>query len=99
MPVPLFADVVHDASMLGEHGVAFTSRGNTEIAFDLDTGQEKWRWTGKGSFIFPHMALRGGAVLLRDGGQYFALIDGKVVEQVDEDDMLFILKYRVADDQ
>jgi outer membrane protein assembly factor BamB len=88
-----------NTTLLGEERIAFTSRGNVVIAFDQDTGREKWRWEGKSVNVYPHAALTNGELIVRDGKQYFILRDGKVKGQRDEDFVLFVMKFRVADDE
>jgi outer membrane protein assembly factor BamB len=96
--VPLGSDGAHSVTLLGEDRIGFTSRGKTVIAFDQDTGQEKWRWQGKSGSVLLYAALKDAAVLVQDGEHYFILKNGKAESEREEDFMLFVAKLRYSDD-
>ena len=96
--VPLDPDGAHSVTLLGEDRIGFTSRGKTVIAFDQDTGQEKWRWEGKNPWVVPDAALKGGEVLDRVGEHYVIVKNGKQEDQRDEGFMLFVMKFRCPDE-
>ena len=92
MPVPAAADDSHIVTLLGSDRTGFTSRGGIVVAFDEDTGKEKWRWDGGNPGILPFAALADGSVLVRDHDRYLAVKDGKVNRPYPEDFMLFVMK-------
>lgn len=97
--VPAADNGVRSITLLGEERIGFTSRGNTVIAFDQDTGKERWRWEGKSSYVVPQAALKGGAVLVRDGEHYIIVRNGKPESEREEPFMLFVMKLRYSDDE
>lgn len=99
MPVVGPADDKHTITLLGEDRIGFTSRGKFLVAFNQDTGQEKWRWQAKSGFVVLHAALKDSKVLVRDGQRYYVLKNGKVQDEYDEDFMLFRMRIRNADDE
>jgi hypothetical protein len=98
MPVIGPTEAAHVITLLGSNRIGFTSRGKFVIAFDQDTGREKWRWQANSGLVVLHGALVGGMVLVRDGQEYYALKEGKVQEKYDDDFMLFRMRLRNADD-
>jgi outer membrane protein assembly factor BamB len=79
--------------LLGET-MGYTTRGHAVIAFDLETGQELWRWVSPKSNVLAVMAAKGEMVLLHEGDGYTMIKDGKVVYQRDDDFMLFVSHFR-----
>ena len=94
VPVPLSPIGFPSSMLLGENNSGYTTRGNTVIAFDTETGREKWRWESKKSNVLACVALAGDAVLVREGDEYTTLKDGKVENHRAEAYMLFVAKFR-----
>jgi outer membrane protein assembly factor BamB len=94
VPVPLSPIGYPSSMLLGENNSGYTTRGNTVIAFDTETGREKWRWESKKSNVLACIALAGDAVLVREGDEYTTLKDGKVENHRAEAYMLFVAKFR-----
>jgi hypothetical protein len=93
-PVPLSPSGFSTSMVLGANEFGFTTRGNTMIAFNTESGQEIWRWTSKNSNVLACAALVRNKVLVHDDGGYTILKDGIPESYPDEYYMLFVFKYR-----
>jgi outer membrane protein assembly factor BamB len=63
--MPKYAGALHDEMVIGEHNVAFATRGGMLIAFDLAEGKELWTWESKVSDITVFAALANGHCLVQ----------------------------------
>jgi outer membrane protein assembly factor BamB len=64
-PLPKYSGVLKDDMVIGEDNVAFATRGNFLIAFNLVSGKELWRWESKEPEISVFAALANGACLVQ----------------------------------
>jgi hypothetical protein len=51
--------------VIGEHDIAFATRGGTLIAFNLRTGKETWEWDSGTPEISVIAALANGACMVK----------------------------------
>lgn len=65
MPLPRYSGNRHDETVIGEHDVAFTTRGTLLIAFNVRTGEGLWRWESNTPDIEVYAALANGHVLVQ----------------------------------
>lgn len=63
--LPQYAGSLKDEMVIGENDVAFATRGNFLIAFNLVSGKELWRWESSESDISVFAALANGHCLVQ----------------------------------
>jgi hypothetical protein len=51
--------------VIGENNVAFATRGNLLVAFNLISGKQLWRWESSESDVSVFAALANGACLVQ----------------------------------
>jgi outer membrane protein assembly factor BamB len=65
VPLPKYSGPLHDDMVIGEHDIAFATRGGTLIAFNLRTGKETWEWDSGTPEISVIAALANGACMVK----------------------------------
>jgi outer membrane protein assembly factor BamB len=98
VPVPLSPLGYPSSMLLGENNLGYTTRGKIVVAFDTETGREKWRWESAKSNVLACAALKDDELLVREGNEYTTLKDGKVENHRAEAYMLFVAKFRPDDE-
>lgn len=98
VPVPLSPLGFPSSMLLGEDNSGYTTRGNIVVAFDTQTGREKWRWEPAKTNVLACIALKDDEVLVREGDGYTTLKDGKPENHRAEAYMLFVAKFRPDDE-
>lgn len=63
--MPKHSGALHDEMVIGEHNVAFATRGGRLIAFDLGDGKELWTWESGTTDITVFAALANGHCLVQ----------------------------------
>ena len=80
--------------LLGDNNTAgYVTRGNDLVAFDTDTAKELWRWKSDNTDIDACVALKGDAVIVREGKTFSIIRSGKLEDHRDADFMLFVMKF------
>jgi len=80
--------------LLGDNNtIGYVTRGNDLVAFDTDTAKELWRWKSDNTDISPCAALKGDAVIVREGKAFSIIRSGKLEDHRDLDFMLFVMKF------
>jgi outer membrane protein assembly factor BamB len=82
VPLPSYQGAIHDAMVLGQNNVGFTTRGTKLIAFDLNSGRELWRWDGGVSGIEVFAALADGGCLVQSPEALIDVHNANAAEEV-----------------
>jgi outer membrane protein assembly factor BamB len=77
----------------GNNTIGYVTRGNDLVAFDTDTAKELWRWKSDDTDIHAYAALKGDAVIVREGKNFAVIRSGKLEDHRDADFMLFVMKF------
>jgi outer membrane protein assembly factor BamB len=77
----------------GNNTIGYVTRGNDLVAFDTDTAKELWRWKSDDTDIHACAALKGDAVIVREGKNFAVIRSGKLEDHRDADFMLFVMKF------
>lgn len=77
----------------GSNTIGYVTRGNELVAFDTDTAKELWRWKSDNTNVSACAALKGDAVIVRDGKTFSIIRSGKLEDHRDVDFMLFVMKF------
>jgi outer membrane protein assembly factor BamB len=64
-PLPKYSGPLQDEMVIGENNVAFATRGNLLVAFNLISGKQLWRWESSESDVSVFAALANGACLVQ----------------------------------
>ncbi len=65
IPLPTYQGALQDEMVLGEKNVGFATRGTKLVAFDVNSGEELWRWDGGVAGIQVFAALADGGCLVQ----------------------------------
>ena len=80
--------------LLGDNNtIGYVTRGNDLVAFDTDTAKELWRWKSDNTDVSACAALKGDAVIVREGKTFAVIRSGKLEDHRDPDFMLFVMKF------
>ncbi len=97
VPMPEDFSTKRTVMVLGENDIGFTTRNKTLIAFNTETGAEKWRWEGPKRPVEIQMALADGGVIVRNNGDYFEVKDGKITTRYSDEHFLFVERWRLRE--
>jgi outer membrane protein assembly factor BamB len=93
-PVKVSGTKLTSTMLLGDNNaIGYVTRGNDLVAFDTDTAKELWRWKSDNSDISACAALKGDAVIVREGKTFAVIRSGKLEDHRDPDFMLFVMKF------
>ena len=93
-PVKVSKTKLTSTMLLGDNNtIGYVTRGNDLVAFDTDTAKELWRWKSDNTDISPCAALKGDAVIVREGKAFSIIRSGKLEDHRDLDFMLFVMKF------
>jgi outer membrane protein assembly factor BamB len=93
-PVKVSKTKLTSTMLLGDNNtIGYVSRGNDLVAFDTDTAKELWRWKSDNTDISACAALKGDAVIVREGKTFAVIRSGKLEDHRDADFMLFVMKF------
>jgi len=93
-PVKVSKTKLRSTMLLGDNNtIGYVTRGNELVAFDTDTAKELWRWKSDNSDIDACAALKGDAVIVREGKTFSIIRSGKLEDHRDSNFMLFVMKF------
>jgi hypothetical protein len=93
-PVKVSSSKLRSTMLLGDdNAIGYVTRGNSLVAFDTDTAKEAWRWKSDNTDIDACAALKGDAVLVREGRAFSVIRSGKLEDHRNVDFMLFVMKF------
>lgn len=93
-PVKASGTKLTSTMLLGDNNaIGYVSRGNDLVAFDTDTANELWRWKSATTDISACAALKGDAVIIREGKTFAIIRSGRLEDHRDADFMLFVMKF------
>jgi len=93
-PVRVSSSNLSSTMLLGDNNaIGYVTRGNDLVAFDTDTAKELWRWKSDNTDIYACAALKGDAVIVREGKTFTIIRSGKLDDHRDVDFMLFVMKF------
>jgi len=80
--LPRYAGRLHDAIVIGEHDVAFATRGSILIAFNVRTGEDLWHWESNTEDIEVFAALANGHCLVQTPAALMEVADSETAKEV-----------------
>ena len=93
-PVKVNGTKLRSTMLLGDNNaIGYVTRGNDLVAFDTDTAKEMWRWSSDHSELSACAALKGDAVIVREGQSFAVIRSGKLEDHRALDFMLFVMKF------
>jgi outer membrane protein assembly factor BamB len=93
-PVKVSQARLTSTMLLGDNNtIGYVTRGNDLVAFDTETAKELWRWKSDNTDVSACAALKGDAVIVREGKTFAVIRSGKLEDHRDPDFMLFVMKF------
>jgi outer membrane protein assembly factor BamB len=93
-PVKVSQARLTSTMLLGDNNtIGYVTRGNDLVAFDTETAKELWRWKSDNTDVSACAALKGDAVIVREGKIFAVIRSGKLEDHRDPDFMLFVMKF------